>query len=346
MLSRSLREQIKCRWREFLREPSAAVWVVTMPLLWMIVLGFAFSEPRAETYGVAILTDAPVQSQVLAPLRQNPQIKLREGPAVDANIWFQRGEVVLTLGASVDGTLTYGLDPANPESARARVFVDQLIQVGGGRQNPVLTIDQPRTARGSRYVDFLVPGLLGLSVMTTSLFGVAMTIVSNRRENLLKRYVATPMPPSDYIISHIVGRFIILAIEFAVIMLAAWMIFDFHVAGSWFGFISITLLGAAAFTAMALLCAARSKSLPFISGLTNLLSLPMVMVSGVFFSKNNYPESAQWAIDLLPLTAMIEALRRIALEGQDFMGIAPEAGLLTVYLVVCTILSRLRFRWY
>lgn len=345
MLRQSLTEQVKCRWREFTREPSAAVWVVTMPLMWMIVLGYAFSEPRAETYGVAILPAAQ-SSAPINVLRTHQQIKVRDGSQQQADTWLQRGDVALSINQSDTGQIVYSFDPANPEAARARDFVDSLLQTSAGRTNPLPTIVEPRTARGSRYVDFLVPGLLALSVMTTSLFGIAMTIVSNRRENLLKRYVATPMPPSDYIFSHIIGRFIILAVEFVTIMAAGWLIFDFHVEGSYLAFIVISALGAAAFTALALLCAARSKSLPFISGLTNLISIPMVMVSGVFFSKNNYPESVITWIDALPLTAMVDALRRIALEGQDLVGVLPQVGILSAYLIVGTLLTRLWFRWY
>lgn len=345
MISRSLREQVKCRWREFIREPSAAVWVVTMPLLWMVVLGFAFSEPRPESYGVALLPG--IQSSDYAPvLRNDEQIKLREGTSKDTDVWLQRGDVALGVDLNDQGTLVYSFDPVNPEAVRARDFVDSLLQKSAGRTDPIITNVEPRTARGSRYVDFLIPGLLALSVMTTSLFGIAMTVVSNRRENLLKRYVATPMPPSDYIFSHIIGRFIILAVEFVTIMTAGWLIFDFHVEGSYGAFIIVSALGAAAFTAVALLCASRSKSLPFISGLTNLISIPLVMVSGVFFSKNNYPESALAWIDALPLTAMVDALRRIALEGQDLVGVLPQIGVMSAYLVVGTVLSRLWFRWY
>jgi ABC-type multidrug transport system permease subunit len=346
MLSRSLKEQIKCRWREFLREPSAFFWVVFMPILWMVALGYALSDPKPEVYGVGWVetpaVDTPLSYQ---PLSEHAQIKLRQGSADELHTYLQRGEVVILVKPTTDG-LVFQYDQANPEAIRAKHFVNDLLQRSAGRQDILTTASESIQARGTRYVDFLIPGLLGLSIMTSSLFGIGMTIVSNRKENLLKRYLATPMKPREYIVSHIVGRGFILVAEFIAVMLTGFLIFDFEVFGSYSAYVVIAVLGAAAFTAIALLCASRTKSIPMISGMTNLITVPMIMLSGVFFSKNNFPDWLRQATDYLPLTALNDALRKIALEGQSLAELGFEISVLITYFVVATVLSTRIFRWY
>lgn len=347
MLSRSLMQMIKGRWREFLREPSAFFWVVLMPVLWMVGLGFAFSKPKPEHYGVGWSTQSQgvFAEQVHQMLKTDPQIKLREGPASDMLQKFQRGDIVVVLSVT-DKIGHFQLDPVNPEAQRARSYVNQKIQELGGRVDTVLTEVSPIQAQGGRYVDFLIPGLLGLSIMSSSLFGVGMTIVANRKDHLLKRYMATPMSGSEYIVSHIIGRFFVLTVEFFAVMLAGFAIFRFHVYGSFAAFVALSILGAASFTAIALLCASRTSSIPTISGITNLISLPMMVLSGVFFSKSNFPDWMQDLVHYLPLTALNDGLRKIALEGQSFGAITTEMAVLSVYLVICAVLARVSFRWY
>ncbi len=349
MLSPSLQQQIKCRWREFRREPSAFFWVIFMPILWMLALGFAFSKPRPEIYGIGWL--APESPDTFAQtietsLAQNSQIKLRKGTAEELSTRMKRGEIVLVVSMSPPSQAMYQLDDKNPEANRAKAFVDNIVQAAGGRVDPVPTLTQAINAEGGRYVDFLIPGLLGLSVMTSSLFGVGMTIVSNRKENLLKRYLATPMRAWEYIVSHIFGRMMVLTAEFLAVMITGFLIFKFKVYGPFLAYIVFTVLGAAAFTGIALLCAARTRSIPMISGLTNLISLPMMMLSGVFFSKNNLPDWLLQFTNLLPLTALNDGLRKIALEGLGLMDLSFEVSVLLFYAVICSALAQRRFRWY
>lgn len=350
MLSTSLKEQIKCRWREFRREPSAFFWVVFMPILWMVVLGFALSDPKPEVYGVGWLDSEKISQQDLAEnvrnsLDQSPQVKLKVSTKEQLQPLLSRGDIVIIASWEKNG-LKLLLDPRNPEAKRAESFVNDLAQRAIGRIDPLPVQSESITSRGSRYVDFLVPGLLGLSIMTSSLFGVGMTIVSNRKENLLKRYLATPMRPYEYIVSHLVGRFNILAAEFTAVMLAAFLIFQFEVLGNWISYLALAILGACAFTGIALLCASRTKSIPMISGLTNLISLPMIMLSGVFFSKNNFPDWLRAVTDFLPLTALNDGLRKIALEGQSLSQMGFEIAVLVGFTLITGALSIKLFRWY
>jgi len=349
MLNRSMVEQIKCRWREFRREPSAFFWVVFMPVVWMLALGFAFSKPRPETYGIGWQAPAAVSAwtvQLHDVLSNDKQLKVREGDTEELQTRMKRGEIGLIVSSQADNSVTYTLDPNNPEAMRAQKYVDDVVQRFGGRQDIVGKELQTVEVEGGRYVDFLIPGLLGLSIMTSSLFGVGMTIVSNRKENLLKRYLATPMRAYEYIVSHMFGRMMVLAAEFLAVMLTGFVFFRFKVYGNFLSYIIFAVLGAAAFTSLALLCASRTRSIPMISGLTNLISLPMMMLSGVFFSKNNFPDWLATATSYLPLTALNDGLRRIALEGQPLSGLGFEIAVLMVYLIVPAVITQRLFKWF
>lgn len=349
MLSPSLWQQIKCRWREFRREPSAFFWVMFMPIMWMVVLGFAFSKPRPETYGVGWL--APAAPSALSEsahkaLIDNPQVLLREATLGELETRIKRGEIALILQVDPEGRTVYRLDSNNQEAVRAHGFVNDLIQRTAGRTDPVVEATANIQAEGGRYIDFLIPGLLGMSIMTSSLFGIGMTIVSNRKENLLKRYLATPMRAYEYIVSHMFGRLMILTVEFAAVMIAGALLFHFRLYGNFFHFVLFSILGATAFTSIALLCASRMRSIPMISGLTNVISLPMMMLSGVFFSRNNFPDWLRTGTTFLPLTALNDGLRKIALEGLPIQALGHEVVVLGVYAVVAAVIAQRLFKWY
>ncbi|RZA10333.1 MAG: ABC transporter permease [Proteobacteria bacterium] len=301
MLSHSMIEQIKCRYREFRREPSAFFWVMFMPVLFMVGLGFAFSSPHFETYGIGYIQSSgqsPWVEIIESTLTKDPQIKLRREPEGELQKLMMRGEIALILKIPADQNVTFELDTANPEAVRAQ------------------------------------------------LFGVGMTIVSNRKENLLKRYLATPLRAYEYIVSHLFGRMMVLTAEFLAVMITGWLIFRFKVYGSWPSFVLFSILGAGAFTSIALLCAARTKSIPMISGLTNMISLPMMMLSGVFFSKNNFPDWLRHVTNFLPLTALNDGLRKIALEGLSIQNLGFEAAVLGAYLIIPALITARLFKWF
>ena len=234
-------EMCKGRWREFRREPSAFFFVLFMPLLWMAILGFAFSGSRLETYGLgwpkSVAVD-PMINLVHDALAKDPQIRLVEGDSENLNTALLRGDILIIVHPNFAGKpWVYSFDPANREASRARVVIDDLVQLAAGRQDILRTKDEEIHVPGTRYIDFLVPGLVALSIMTSSLFGIGATIVVNRRENLLKRYLVTPMQPTAYILSHVVGRFFILAVELAAILIGGLAMFKFQVHGNIFSFV-------------------------------------------------------------------------------------------------------------
>ncbi len=348
--SHPLLELTKGRWREFRREPSAFFFVIFMPILWMAILGFAFSNPARETYDVGWMKSATgFHGTTLEALKKNPRVRVMEGEDEELTAAMTRGQIQLIVAYSAavpQGVTEYIYDPANRESLHARDFIDDYLQRAAGRNDPLPTSDEKIDIPGTRYIDFLVPGLIALSIMTSSLFGTGMLIVSNRRENLLKRYLATPMRPMHYIVSHIFGRCFILAVEVTTILLAAYAMFRFVPAGGLGILVAFALLGAAAFTALALLCASRTANPATMNGLTNLVSIPMMLVAGVWFSRGNFPEWIAGPARYLPLTALVDGLRRIALEGATFAQLGQETAVLAAYLLLGAIAATKSFKWY
>jgi ABC-type polysaccharide/polyol phosphate export permease len=321
-----------------------------MPILWILILGFAFSKSGLESYGVGwpdLTKESQYTSKLKADLENSPQVRLKTGTKEELTTLLKRGDILLIVNsdaATSETTLLF--DPQNHESQRARAVVYDVVQRSMGRVDPAVVKDAQIQIAGTRYIDFLVPGLIGLSIMTSSLFGTGMTIVSNRRENLLKRYLATPMKAGEYIVSHIIGRGFVLAVELATILIAAGLIFKFRVAGNLGTLILFAALGAAAFTALALLCASKTSNMAAMNGMTNLISLPMMALSGIWFSRSNFPDWLAEGARLLPLTPLVDGLRKIALEGAGFSDLGFEVAVLCVYLVVCTVGAKAMFKWY
>ncbi len=344
---------VKGRWREFCREPSALVFVVTMPVLWMLLLGYAFSGAKIQKHSIGLIKPHGETSELGKELdiilQDREWLKVYRGSEQELLAQMKKGEPILLISSegSDPKLLTYKFDSSHPQALDTRRFVNDLIQSSLGRKDVLTTSDAPFLVQGSpRYIDFLIPGLLALSLFTTSLFGTGMVLVVSRRENLLKRYKTTPMRTLDYILSHIIGRFLIFIVEFCVICLAGSLLFNFKIEGAFFSYFGLALLGTATFTSLGLFLASRTANASLYSGLVNLLTLPMMLLSGVWFSRANFPSFLSHLADYLPLTALVEGLRRIALEGADLSSLGWEVSVLSVYFLVSTISTRLLFKWY
>src|SRR6185312_1495947 len=251
MRSRALLEMVKGRWREFVREPSALYFVILMPIVWMAIMA-GINAGVHEHVGIGWLTTgtAPaVAENVRHALTSDASVRLVDGDDATLNSALRRGDILLVIEPHADRSWTYRFDPANRDASRARMLVDYLVQSGAGVKPAIAARDEPMSVPGTRYLDFLMPGLLALSITTTSLFGTGAVIVVSRRENLLKRYLATPMHKVDYILSHIIGRFFSLAIEVAAVLGAGALLFSVPLVGHIATVLLVSVLGAAAFTA-------------------------------------------------------------------------------------------------
>lgn len=333
------------RLREYIREPEAVFWTLVFPILLAAGLGLAFRTGPADTYRIAVVTDGTRDDSLAqAALEADSSLTVTGGDSSQAAAALRQGRVVLVVNPGAgDAEMIY--DPERPESAVARLVADDALQRGAGRTDVVRTRDRHISERGWRYIDFVIPGLLGMTIMGSSIWGIGFTIVDARRRKLLKRLIATPMSRAQYLASFVAWRLLLLVLEVSVLVAFGAWVFGVPVRGSLIQLATVALLTGFAFGGLGLLIAARPRTIEGASGLMNLVMLPMWVASGVFFSATNFPDAIQPAVQALPLTAANDALRLTMLEGAGWATVAPELGILAAWLIATFPLALKLFRW-
>ena len=337
-----LKELLKARMREFVREPEAIFWVYGFPVLIAIGLGIAFSNRPVDRVFVDVQQHA-IAEVVAEDLRQNPDFEVGIYPESECRERLRLGKslVVVIPGDS----FTYLFDPTRPESVLARMRVDDALQRAAGRTDPIPTEDRLVTEPGNRYIDFLIPGLLGMNLLAGSLWGVGYVIVDMRVRKLLKRFLATPMKRSHFLVATIGGRMVFMVPEMVVILGAGVLLFGVPIRGNIFSIFFLVFLGAASFTGLGLLVASRAQKLETVSGLMNLIMLPMYLLSGVFFSPERFPDFMQIPIQALPLTQFNYALRDVVLQGASLASQTWRMGIIAAWGGVSFFFTLRWFRW-
>ncbi len=342
-----LAELTLARLREFYREPEALFWVYGFPILLVVGLGIAFRNQPVERITVDVRKGPQAQAVVDALSKQEKFVP-RVVNEDEARLRLRTGSTALVVSAVGGGSqpsYEYLYDPSRPESVLAKSAVDDALQRAAGRKDVAeVTIDE-FDEPGGRYIDFLVPGLLGMSLMGGGLWGVGFVTVDMRIRKLLKRFVATPMRHSDFLAGLMLSRLLFLVPEVLVLLTFARIAFGVVIYGSLFAVAFLILLGAVTFAGLGLLVASRAKTLEAVSGLMNLVMLPMWLLSGIFFSSDRFPEAAQPFIQVLPLTALNNALRAVMQEGASLATQLPEIGNLAAWAVVTFVLALRWFRW-
>ncbi len=328
------------RFREFWREPEAIFWVFVFPILLAAGLGLAFRNRPPEVIGIAAVTP-----ELARPLRQEKLLDVQQLSAPAAEEALRTGKVALLVAPSPGGAVVFRYDNTNPEGRTARMLADRAIQRAAGRADPVPSSDRLMREPGSRYIDFLIPGLLGMNLMGSAMWGLGFAIVDARRKKLMKRLISTPMPRHDYLLSFVLARLLLLVVEVGVLLGFGVWVFQVPVRGSMLDLAVLCVLGSLSFSALGLLVASRAQTIEAASGLMNTVMMPMWIVSGVFFSAQRFPGALQPAIRALPLTALIDALRAHMLQGAGLGQVAPQLGVLGVWLVVSFTLALKLFRW-
>jgi ABC-2 type transport system permease protein len=334
------------RFREFLREPEALFWVFIFPVLLTAGLGLAFRSKPADTAIVAVVTAAGhAPPDINALLAQSKSVVAHPMTTDSAMEALRAGKVALVAIEDAAGKVSYRYDPARDESRTARLIVDDALQHAAGRVEPVTTSDDFVTALGSRYVDFLVPGLLGMNLLGSGVWGLGFALVDLRRKRLLKRLIATPMSHAQFFTSFLLSRLVVLTFE--VIALVGFGVLAFHVPlrGSLASLMFIAVFGALSFSGLGLLVGTRAKTVEAVSGLANAIMLPMWVLSGTFFSASHFPDVMQPFVRALPLTAVNDALRANMLQGASIAGVMPQLAVIAVWIVVCYGAALKLFRW-
>ncbi len=332
------------RYREFYREPEAIFWVLIFPVLLTAGLGIAFRSRAPERVPVALVARGQADDALARGLAAAEGIRLRTLDDSAAALALRTGDVALVVQRSADG-VAYRYDPERPEAREARLRVDQAVQQAAGRTDPVPATERTVRERGARYVDFVVPGLLGMNLMGSGIWGLGFAIVDARRKHLLKRLTATPMSRPQFLASFVLSRLTFLVLEVALLLGFAVLVFGVPIRGSLLLLAGICLLSALAFASLGLLLAARPRTVEGVSGLMNVVMLPMWIFSGVFFSSARFPDAVQPLIRALPLTAVIDALRATMLRGAGVAEVGPQLAIIAGWLVVSFLLAVRLFRW-
>jgi ABC-2 type transport system permease protein len=341
----SLAQLTFVRFKEFLREPEAVFWTFAFPVILAVGLGIAFRNKPADVVVVGVVGGTPAGDSLATRLASAAGLRVRAMSEDSAARALRNGELALVAVARSAGGVEYRFDDTRPEGRAARALTDDALQRAAGRRDPVAVTESQVREKGSRYIDFVVPGLLGMNIMGGGIWGLGFAIVEARRKNLLKRLVSTPMRRSHYLASFLFSRFVFLILEVAVLVGSAALFFDVPVRGSLVQLLVVCLLAALAFGGVGLLIASRARTIEGVSGLMNLTMMPMWVLSGVFFSSANFPPLAQPFIRALPLTATNDALRATMLQGAGWGAVLPQIGVIVVWLVVTFSLALRLFRW-
>ena len=341
----ALKQLALMRVRLFVREPGAMFWTFGFPIVLSFVLGIAFRNRQPDPVAVAIELTDPGSQRAYAILSHAPGMEPTLMGHEDADRALHSGRVSLIIVPNQAGGYTYRFDATRPDSRLAESTTDALLQRGEGRHDAFTPDRQLVTAPGARYIDFLIPGLIGLGLMSTGLWGVGFSLSEMRTKKLLKRLVATPMRRADFLSSFLVVRSLTLLFELPPLLLFAYFVFDVHVMGSVLLLFFIALLGALTFSVLGLLIASRTESPQVVSGLINAVSFPMYLGSGVFFSTARFPAPLQPLLQLLPLTALNDSMRAVMTDGASFFQVLPRIGVLAFWGIASFVVALRLFRW-
>jgi ABC-2 type transport system permease protein len=342
---RPLYQLTKIRFLEFWREPEAVFWTLFFPILLATGLGVAFRNRAPDVIKIAIVSRGAESQSIAAAVAQNPGLSAAVYDEQAAEHALATGQVAMVVIPLSANEVAYRFDDTNPDGRAARTLTDDSLQRYAGRGDPVHTSNQFVTEPGSRYIDFLLPALLAMNIMGNGIWGVCFPIIDARRKKLLKRMVASPMSRTQYLASYLLSRLLFLVFDISILVGFGHVVFGVPVRGTLAAIVLICVVAALSFSSIGLLISARLSTNEAASGVANAVMLPMWILSGVFFSARRFPNVVQPIIHALPLTATVDALRSVMLEGAALVSLGSELAILGAWLVASFVLAVWLFRW-
>jgi ABC-2 type transport system permease protein len=360
-MNRPIIQLIFIQFREFFREPGSIFWSIFFPIIMAWGLGMAFNGKGETRHNIAIINNENEINvnfrKLLVPQKDPSKFTLtisndKTGTSKyfftrvnwnNAVLMVKRGEAAMIIEEKT-GALIYHFDPQNAEANLCNLQLEQYVTHKG--LTLASTNIQTMTVVGTRYIDFLVPGLIAMGIMTSVMWGICYSLIDNRNKKLMRRLVATPMKKSSFLFSIIFARVILSFIEAAILYIFVHWYFHISIQGSMFALLAMLIAGNFAFSGIAILAASRTSNTYFGNGLINIVVLPMMLLSGVYFSYHNFPESIIPYIQMLPLTMLADSIRSIFIEGAGFTQVYVPMLSLCGIGVVFFIFGLKIFKWY
>ena len=314
--------------------------VKTLPLL-KIYFDFCQDKPKKRSGNKNNEMESTIQRNVQCYIVANEE---------EAFQHIKKGKVSLfieTLSEEQTRVNVY-FDPQNPEGSHTYLFIKDLIresEMKNSKDNGIIIKKKIIQSKGNRYIDFLVPGLIALNILNSCLWGTGWNLIELRVKKLMRRLIVTPMKRTDFMFSFAIVRIISGSLEFFLLYIFAYYYFDVVVQGSWLALLVVFLVGNIAFTGIAILTACRANNTRIGNGIVNAVTIPMMIVSGIFFSYYNFPKEMIFLVKLLPLTALADSIRIIFNEGAGIVDILYPSTILLIEGLITFLLGIKFFKW-
>jgi ABC-2 type transport system permease protein len=345
-MNSSLYQLTLVHFKTFFREPAILFWAILFPIIMAWVLGVAFANKQETVRTVYVVSSGtPPENlsgeKVIGAETGNAfRIKFHNTTEEEALRAIKRGVISLYIQTTGD-SIVYHFDPSNPDAQLTHLSLDRSIS--GDHTNAHV---EPLKTIGTRYIDFLIPGLIGLGIMNSCIWGIGWNLIETRMKKLLRRMVATPLRKSVFLGSHILTRIILGSIETILLLLFAFFYFKISITGSIAAFILLFLTGVFAFSGIGILIASRTDKSEVGNGLVNAVTLTMTILSGVFFNYHNFPDWTVPIIQVLPLTLLADGIRAIFVEAAGLREVLVPISILTLTGMVTTFVGLRIFKWY
>jgi ABC-2 type transport system permease protein len=348
-MNTALWQLVLTRFREFFRRPGAVFWVYGFPLVLAMILGLAFQNRPVERIPVDVSSEgtggAEAAAAVKTKLERDPRVTATVGTDRECRVRLRSGKTGLVIvPISGPGRYEYVSDPTRPESVLSRSAADSAL-VRADTPGLSVPTDVAFEEPGGRYIDFLLPGLIGLNLMGGGLWGVGFVVVDLRVRKLLKRFMATPMRKTDFLLALLLSRAAFTIVEVVILLAFGWLAFGVGVRGDPLALAVLVVLGAACFGGVGLLVACRVETIESVSGLMQAVMLPMYLLGGVFFSADRFPDWLQPLIQTLPMTPLLDGMRAVMNDGAGWATIARPTAILAAWAVVCFAVALRYFKW-
>lgn len=352
-----LGQLLSVHFKEFFREPGIIFWAIFFPILMALGLGLAFSGEGDLERNVAVVggntsllseIEYDGKEQIVRKVGNEKlgatMFRFHQTTWEEAISMIKQGKTSMIIDISRD-SLIYHFDPSNPEAKLSYLQLSSAIEDPGTimRQERQVTIMKQE---GTRYIDFLIPGLMAMGIMMNCMWGISYSNVDKRNKKLLRRMVATPMKKRNFIFSQLLARISLSAVEIILLYLFSTWIFNITITGSIIAFILMFIAGNIAFTGIAFLASSRTENTQIANGLINLVVLPMMILSGIYFSYHNFPDWMIGFIEVLPLTILADEMRRIFIEGATVIDILPKFSALILFGIIFMTAGLKIYKWY